>query len=190
MMVMKSKAGLVLAVLFALAASSHWLMGRASSIDPTNPGTTLADVERWVATLVPVPEITTPALAPQIARDDIVLFDVRERAEFDQSHLMGAIHVDPDMDAAGFMAAHGPRLNARAVVFYCSVGLRSGRLLARIADSIPRSVPVAAFNLRGGIFRWFIEGRPVLSAAGPARDVHPFDAAWGALLARSRQTAQ
>lgn len=190
MMGLKSAAGFAVAALIALAAAGYWLVPRVTSLDPTNPKITLTDVERWVATLVPVPEIRGTNLAPQLERNDIVLFDVRQRAEFDQSHLPGAIHVDPGMDADGFMAEHGRLLNARAVVFYCSVGLRSGRMLARIADFMPASVPVAAFNLRGGIFRWFIEGRPLLSTAGPAHAVHPFDAAWGSLLARSEQAAR
>lgn len=186
----RSALGLAVAALMALAASGHWLVARVASIDPSDPKVTLADVERWVTTLAPVPEITAANLAAQLERSDTVLFDVRPRAEFDQSHLPGAIQLDPDTDAGSFIAEHGQRLKARTVVFYCSVGLRSGLMLSRLANAMPASQPAAAFNLRGGIFKWFVEGRPVQSASGPAQSVHPFDTSWGLLLARSQKAAK
>jgi 3-mercaptopyruvate sulfurtransferase SseA len=39
-------------------------------------------------------------------------------------------------------------------------------------------------NLRGGIFRWALDGRPLETSGRPTTNVHPFDDRWGRLLTR------
>ncbi len=39
-------------------------------------------------------------------------------------------------------------------------------------------------NLKGSIFQWANEGRPVVRDGEPVREVHPYDAVWGRLLDR------
>lgn len=130
-----------------------------------------------------VSSITTPGLAEWLAdaaRPQPLILDVRSRAEYDVSHLPNAIwagttplqtealkHAEPD----------------RPVVFYCSVGWRSGQAAARWVKSGRRAV----FNLDGSLFQWANEGRPLTDTrAREVRVVHPFNQAWGALLDRSR----
>jgi|CXWL01.1.fsa_nt_gi rhodanese-related sulfurtransferase len=139
----------------------------------------LAVAERVVAWRFPrVPEVTTAALAARLAAgEEILLLDARERAEFEVSHLPGARWIGPavtDLEGPGALPTDRP------VVLYCSVGWRSAlaveRLQARGAGRVE--------NLRGSIFRWAKEGRPLVDGAGrPTRTVHPFSPVWGWMLA-------
>lgn len=181
------KAGAALAVIFLIAAALagfRWYKMSIFSIDPANPAVTFSGVEQAVFATFGAPEITAGQLASQISKGGTILFDVREEAEYEQSHIEGAIHISPDMDAERFTAQYGPILKGKAVVFYCAVGVRSAIMLNRVQSSIAGSAPAALYSLRGGIFRWFSEGRAV-AASGPAASVHPYDAAWGALLERT-----
>jgi hypothetical protein len=56
----------------------------------------------------------------------------------------------------------------------------TGGLRRRAAHEAPAK---AIFNLRGGIFRWHAEGRPLEYGPG-ASGVHPFSRDWGRLLKR------
>lgn len=137
--------------------------------DPTKEGATLAACEEAVARAFPdVPEIS----AGRIPTDALV-YDVREQAEYDVSHIPGAIHVKP-----GEIPDPGTVPDARVIVCACSVGLRS----AKLAASLRERGWTGAVNLRGGLFRWATEGRAMVNAAGPTSDVHPFDERWGRLL--------
>jgi len=179
-MVPRRRLALPLAVAAALAPlpASAWFWRRGLP-DPADAATTLADVERAVTRLIPVPEITPAELAPRLG--GMVLFDVREPEEFALSHLPGAHLLSPGLSAAEFRAAHGARVAGREVVFYCAVGWRSGKMLERVQASIASAGPAALYNLRGGLFRWRAEGLPLAGGT----EVHHYDAAWGRLLRRT-----
>jgi hypothetical protein len=78
-------AGIVLAIIVFLAQNKTVRL--RADLDPTNPGLSFADVERKVSSMYPLPEISTAELAGKIESGEFVLFDARERAEFDTSHL-------------------------------------------------------------------------------------------------------
>ena len=178
------------AAMMLAAAPLYWAAPR--SFDPANPRVTLADIEATVSQKYPVPEVTEGVLAQQLNKPDVLLFDVREPDEFDQSHLPGARRIDPEMTAQEFLAAYGPQLKDKTVVFYCAVGVRSGRMLTRVQSALPGYGVKNAYNLRGGIFRWNAAGQTVVAeSAGrstTAATVHPYDASWGKLLDRTRQS--
>jgi rhodanese-related sulfurtransferase len=183
----RRRLALIAAIALALGAAA-WMSGAARQFDPANPRVTLADIEATVLRKYPVPEVTDKSLSELLGRADTLVFDVREPDEFAQSHLTGAQRIDPEMSAADFQATFGPQLEGRTVVFYCAVGVRSGRMLARVQPVLASQGAQAAFNLRGGIFRWHASGRPLVadgSAGSVPRTVHPYDAAWGALLDRT-----
>jgi rhodanese-related sulfurtransferase len=166
-----------LAAMIPAGASAFWL--RRGLADPADPRTTLDQVERDVARLIPVREITPRDLAARLGEH--LLFDVREAEEFAMSHLPGAIRLDPGLSAAEFLAAHGARTAGAQVVFYCAVGWRSGKMLERVQAVIAQARPAAMYNLRGGMFRWRAEGLPMAGGV----EVHHFDARWGQLLRRT-----
>lgn len=180
-------AGVVLAVVVFMAAglAQNKTFRLRADLDPANPQLSLTDVESTVSSMYPLPEISTAELAGKIENGEFVVFDVRERAEFDTSHLAGAIRVEPDTDAKVFFMEHGTQLENRSVVFYCAVGVRSGRMLERLVNEIAAYGPAAVYNLRGGIFRWFADGHQVVAANGQADKIHPFDVAWNELLQRT-----
>ena len=130
-----------------------------------------------------VRRITTAELAEWIndpRRPQPFLLDVRERAEFDVSHLPRAHHVDPDAPAS---VVHQP--SDLAIVTYCSVGYRSGAFAERLRAAGFTNV----VNLEGSIFRWANEGRPMFRGATLVRDVHPYNRTWGLLLKKDRRAS-
>ena len=201
-----SRLGLAAAVVVAVAVAV-WGWSAGSGLDPTNPQVTLATVEATVAQKYPLPELTdaqlagrfsgsagqgstgegSPSEAPSGHGTSDLLFDVREPDEFAQSHLPGARRIDPEMTVDDFQAAYGPELKGRTVVFYCAVGVRSAQMLTRLKPVLKSNGAAAAYNLRGGIFRWHASGRTLVAdnTASGARLVHPYNAAWGQLLDRT-----
>ena len=152
--------------------------------DPTDPRTTLQAVEDAIARLLPEPEMTTAALAARLAAGErTILFDTREPDEYAQSHLPGALRVAPDAPASAILAQYRALMADATVVVYCSVGWRSGLVVQAIRRAANDAPAKAVFNLRGGIFRWHAEGRPLEFGPG-ASGVHPFSRDWGHLLKR------
>jgi len=171
------------AVLVAGTAGLLW--PRAVGLpNPSDPRTTLAQVEEAVARTLLVPEITAADLAGLMQGGaPLLLLDVREPEEFAQSRIPGAIRVTPRAPAAEVLARHGAAMRGAHVVFYCAVGWRSGLMVEGLRKAAAQSGALSLVNLRGGIFRWHAEGRPLAFAAG-AQGVHQFDTGWGRLLRR------
>ena len=105
---------------------------------------------------------------------EILLVDVREKSEFDISHLQNAFH-SQQPDEIHRIFTQG---NFSEVVVYCSVGYRSAQMARRLKSRGLQSV----FNLEGSIFEWANQDRPVYNSSGPAQQVHPYDEEWGNLL--------
>lgn len=104
-----------------------------------------------------------------------VILDVREQAEYDVSHLPGAIRVQPGSDASEVLENIEP---GTSIVAYCSVGYRSSELVQKLSERGFTDV----HNLDGAIFEWANAGYPVEREGEAVRDVHPFDDRWGTLL--------
>ena len=109
-----------------------------------------------------------------------MLLDVRTAPEYRVSRLPGAV-MAPDADAALAVLADRPR--HAPVVAYCSVGVRS----ARLVRALRKHGFVNTHNLEGSLFAWANRALPMVNADGPASTVHPFDASWGALLDPARR---
>jgi len=140
-------------------------------------------LEKAIALKYPLPQLSGDSLDTRLAGGDssLLIFDTRPTVEYDVSHLQSALRVDPDMDAEAFIASYGDRLTGRDLVFYCSVGYRSSMFIERVRDAAERAGARSVANLRGGIFRWYNEDRPLF---GPTQvdTVHPYDAYWGRFL--------
>lgn len=170
-------------IVVSAGASLAWPW-RGGLPDPADSATTKHDVEVAVARLLPVPEITSAELARRkVAGEPILLLDVREPDEFAQSRIPGALRVQPGAAADAVLAEHGARMAGAIVVLYCAVGWRSGLMVKGLRQAAARAPATALLNLRGGIFRWYAEGR-VLDYGPAATGVHPFNEPWGRLLAR------
>lgn len=144
-------------------------------------------VEHMIASEFPnVPSITTDSLAERLsdgAKPTPVLLDARSPKEYAVSHLPSARRVHPKADAypaLDTLAADTP------LVAYCSVGYRS----AGVAQTLQNQGFTNVANLKGSIFRWANEGRPVYRDDRPVTAVHPYNSTWGRLLTDSLHAVQ
>ncbi len=145
----------------------------------------LSAIEKTVSSQFQVPNVAWQELQTRLSTSDssrYVLFDTRPQEEYSVSHLPHAIQVDPQLPVEKFVAQFGDSLKNKNVVFYCSVGYRSSQFLQRVQKTLGQKGATAAFNLQGGIFRWYNEGNVVVDANGPTNKVHPYDKIWGALV--------
>ncbi len=112
------------------------------------------------------------AEASQLNSDSVLFVDVREKDEYELSHLPGALWYHSNVDFTD------NSLIGKIVVLYCSVGVRSSKL----AVNLPKEVTARVYNLQGSIFRWVAEGHSVVHQGEFTRKVHPYNEEWGQLL--------
>ena len=116
---------------------------------------------------------------------DALLIDVRDRDEYEVSHLPGALHAPEPADVDALRAQYPDR----PLVFYCTVGVRSAiatrDFLARAKTRSQTGEagdaadePITAVNLAGSIFAWANQGEPLVEANGPTTEVHPYSIWW------------
>ncbi len=140
-------------------------------------------LEKIIALKYPIEQIRSDSLAARLAKGDssLLLFDTREPEEYAVSRLRGAIRVDPAMDAETFLAAYGDTIKNRDLIFYCSVGYRSSIFAERLGKMAPAASYSSIANLRGGLFRWYNEDRPLFRDV-QVDTIHPYDEYWGRFL--------
>jgi rhodanese-related sulfurtransferase len=104
-----------------------------------------------------------------------LLVDARPADEVAQSHIEGAVAIDPgspDLAPLAHVSRETP------IVVYDGPGV--------VAAVMARGLMDAGFtrvsNLEGGLFRWVNEGHPVVNAQGPASQVRTAGWAWSRLL--------
>ena len=101
------------------------------------------------------------------------IFDVREKSEFEISHLKTAVNLGSAVEIAKLVNDK----NAEIVV-YCSVGYRS----AGVADELRLMGYRKVRNLHHSIFEWASKDYPLVNAYGLTDKVHPFNKKWGTLV--------
>jgi len=153
------------------------------------PGTASAGLSLWwveqkVAFRYDVEEVRVEAVAARLKGGSprLLLLDVRSEEEYAVSRIQGAVRVDPGLSAEAFLDRHGDRIEGNALVFYCSVGERSARLVERLRERALAAGALSVANLRGGLFRWYNEGYPVVNAQGETDAVHPYGPDWEHLI--------
>ncbi len=130
-----------------------------------------------------VENLATDELAAMLAGSEApLLFDVRTVEEYEKSCIATAVRVDPDIGSEDFEACYGSIVAGCDLVFYCSVGQRSSELLERVESVCGQAGAKSFRNLRGGIFRWYNEGRQVVNASGLTDDIHGHDPVWGMMV--------
>ena len=112
---------------------------------------------------------------------DIVIFDVRSKEEFEQSHIENAIWISPDTDSATFESYYGSISTRKTLVFYCSLGRRSSALVNRLVQDDVFTDPLVVHNLQGGLFNWVNKGFTI-----SGESVHPFSWYWEPVIHESR----
>jgi sodium/bile acid cotransporter 7 len=114
-----------------------------------------------------VPDIAGAAARQLYAQGGTVFVDARPDNERAVSVLPGAVA------EAEFLSDPG-RYAGKAVIAYCTIGYRSGKLAERLAA---QGIPV--MNLRGGILAWVLSGGAVYGPDGrPVKAIHVYGAKW------------
>lgn len=162
-------------VAVSMAAAGYWWYRRHERL-------TWEQVNAMIARNFPrVPQMEIRQLAAWLAdskRKPPLLLDVRSRVEYDVSHLHHARWINTGEPVSKAMA-DVPRTDPTVV--YCSVGYRSSAYAARLIHDGFTNV----HDLKGSIFLWADEGRPVYRSGRIVHHVHPYNRYWGQLLKRS-----
>lgn len=180
------------AVSRTLGALGAWAATHGESAAwPLAPPHSLEDIARRMEAAYPAITHTPPSglAAMMAANARFLLADVREPDEYGVSHLAGAERVDPDAAAARVVAQLAARAAGGDVLFYCSVGQRSSRMAVRVRQAMIDHGARRVHNLRGGVFAWHNEARPLVDRFGATPYVHPYSVAWRRLLDRQAFTA-
>lgn len=106
-------------------------------------------------------------------RDQPTLLDVRTKAEYDVSHIHGALRVEPGSDGETLSISRD-----HPIVTYCSVGYRSAAYARTLQEAGFKNVQ----NMTGSIFDWANKGYPIEQNGQPTQKVHPYSQRWGKLL--------
>jgi len=105
--------------------------------------------------------------------DNYTVIDARSKAEFEVSHLPGAIRLDPDSKDFSEELLN----SKKPLLLYCSVGLRSEKIGERL---LKQSTIKEVYNLKGGIFQWFNDKKPIVDIKGKSTiKIHTYNKAWG-----------
>ena len=115
---------------------------------------------------------------PKIATDDLpantTLLDTRTKEEFAISHLPNAQWIGNNEVPLDSLVIK----KDAPIILYCSIGYRSGLVGEQLIEQGFKEV----YNLDGGLFQWFNEGKAVLRNRKRTRDVHPYSRFWGLWL--------
>lgn len=127
-----------------------------------------------------VSQISTTTLTEWLEQPNPpILLDVREAEEFAISHLRGADNVIPDTPIPVVVATVLKDVKKKQrIVVYCSVGYRS----AQFAQQLQEAGFTNTYNLKGSIFAWANEARPLYRGSVQVQQVHPYNRQWGQLL--------
>lgn len=108
---------------------------------------------------------------------NLLIIDCRKPVEYAVSHLPGSVNLRTVAELRAHLEDGGPQPDL--MVTYCSVGWRSSKL----ARAMEKSDFANVANLRGSVFRWANEDRPLEDGEGRATEqVHPYHSIWAGLL--------
>ncbi len=113
---------------------------------------------------------------------DFIIFDVREKREFEISHIKGAYQLNPSSWASQFMKKYGQQVKGKRVVFYCSVGVRSSKMARYLKQDLLNAGATSVVNLTQGLFGWSNNKYPMVNEKGATPFIHPYNDHWGQLL--------
>ena len=112
-----------------------------------------------------------------------IVFDVRERPEYDVSHIAGAVHIPPNISPERFIKTYSDMAHGKTAIFYCSVGQRSSHLANNVQGELMRRGTRAVYNLEGGLFKWHNEERTLQSTPDNLTlYIHPYNQYWGRMI--------
>ena len=168
-----------------LAISAFLVAGFAALLMPRRPSmeSLLARIDREFPQ---IEQITTAELAKRFENaGGVALYDVRTVEEFDAGHLPGAKLLEADLTPlrANEVLLETGAAPSNPAVFYCSVGYRA----AQMAQGLRRMGWTNTAVLRGSIFQWAEEKRPLEAGQGGTPKVHPHSITYAHLVPAERR---
>ncbi len=94
-------------------------------------------------------------------KDNYLIFDVREKDEFEVSHIKDAKLLLPSTWKSSFLKKYGEQIKGKQIIFYCSVGVRSTKMANYLGQSLKEKGAKEIYNLEEGIFGWANQGAPL-----------------------------
>jgi rhodanese-related sulfurtransferase len=105
-------------------------------------------------------------------REEWVIVDVRAKRERDVSIIPGALS-DKEFEAQQAQIEQ----DGRYILVYCTAGCRSAKYAQKLLKQ-----GLKAFNLRGGVLAWALEGRTFVTPSGEVtRQAHVYSGEWNVL---------
>ncbi|MFT5263227.1 MAG: rhodanese-related sulfurtransferase [Polaribacter sp.] len=102
----------------------------------------------------------------------VLLLDIREKEEYDVSHIEGAEYMgyeEYDADLLNEVPKNTP------IVVYCSIGYRS----EKVGEKIQKLGFTEVYNLYGSIFEWVNQDNPVVDNNNkPTDKIHTYNKNW------------
>lgn len=128
-----------------------------------------------------VPYISSDSL--KLILNDVLLFDAREKVEFETSHIKNALFVGYDKFNLEKINTKIPNKNDKIIV-YCSLGIR----LSTIAIKLKKAGYTNVLNLYGGIFEWKNSGYRVYNRDEKETEkVHTYKQEWSKWLLKGEK---
>ena len=104
--------------------------------------------------------------------DDYIILDIREKEEFEISHIPGAIHMGyehPDWTKVKEISKDAK------IIVYCSIGYRSEKIGEKLSKDGFQNV----YNLFGSIFEWANQGNALVDIKNnPTNHLHTYNKEW------------
>lgn len=161
---MKNSFQLLLSLLFLATMSC------AQQVD-TNASCNNPAFDKKVRNLL---DLTVTPITPDELKkmDGVLLLDIREKEEYDISHIEGAEYMgykDYDETLLKDVPKETP------IVVYCSIGYRS----EKVGEKIEKLGFTTVYNLYGSIFEWVNQGNPVVdNNNSTTHKVHTYNKNW------------
>ncbi|MFK7808090.1 MAG: rhodanese-like domain-containing protein [Saprospiraceae bacterium] len=151
---------------FLLVATIGCAQKPATDASCTNP-----DFDKKVRKLL---DLTVTPITPEELKkmDDILLLDIREKEEYDVSHIEGAEYMGYE-EYDGNLLRDVPK--DTPIVVYCSIGYRS----EKVGEKIQKLGYTNVYNLYGSIFEWVNQDNPVVDNNNtPTDKIHTYNRIW------------
>ena len=177
-------------LLFTILGIGILILATAVTLSPDRAG--LKSVKALVRAKFPkARQLSTEELSQRLdsnEKEEILILDIREKPEYEISHLPGAVWMHPDTPSSEVL---DQIKSAKTVVAYCSVGYRSSQFITRIQKAGSKAgKDLNLWNLEGSIFQWANENRPLENPKGETvLLVHPYNKTAGKMLEPSRRAA-
>lgn len=125
-----------------------------------------------------IPYISVEELRMLQKNDSVMIFDAREPAEYQVSHIVSSKNVGYNDFTSEEKQIQ--KLNkSTPIVVYCSVGIRS----EQIGEKLKKAGFTNVKNLYGGIFEWKNKDYPIIDSTGTeTENVHTFSKMWSNYL--------